>query len=152
MSYKPLFIDPEAERFQLSRIQTFSRWLHKYIPLRIYYELPYGRRSLESQLKSRSSAPVNEWDTISIPYRMAKPILDVISVELNLPNAHFIPEDPVEIALIEDYDDFPLLWLYAGFKELMKLSVEFDEFRHFLVNEATNIESLVRYLIRLDNR
>lgn len=95
---------------------------------------------------------MNEWDTISIPYRMAKPILDVISVELNLPNAHFIPEDPVEIALIEDYDDFPLLWLYAGFKELMKLSVEFDEFRHFLVNEATNIESLVRYLIRLDNR
>lgn len=150
MKYKPLYLDTVTELFEPSRLQIVARWLHRIFPYRLYYELPYGRRSLESQLKARTCEPVNDWDAIGIPYHIAKPVLNMISLELNLPTSHFIPADPLELALIGDYDDDPILWVYAGVNELLELSVGWQEFQKFIADEGTDMESLVRYVLDLE--
>lgn len=159
MTYRPFFINPQIEtdvpgnqvrHDDSSRLKRIMRWLRSHI-FRIHiYRLPYGRRSLEAQLQSRTTEPRSEWESANIPYESARPILQAIAHALNLPNGHYLPSDPVILAIITDYDVFPSLSIRDALEDALGHDVDHDELCATLDDDAT-MESVVRYLIRSDS-
>jgi len=144
----PLYIDQEIEQRRIPWNQRIARWLHGYVPLRIYFELPYGRRSLEAQLNGRSSFPAEEWERQGFAVIHVTPLLDVIATELQLPNANLLPDDPLHIVMIPGYDDLPLVWLQQGLERKIGAAIGIDELRGLISDGKSTVESLVRQLLR----
>lgn len=144
----PLRIDPDIEQTHTPWHRRVLRWASQYSPWRVYYEVPYGRRSLERQLRTRSSSPIQEWEARGVAFNQVKPILEVIATELNLPNPYLLPDDPLRIVLISDYDDSPLAWLHHGLERRLGVALDVDELRSLTGDDKSTVESIVQALLR----
>lgn len=148
MKSLPLRIDPDIEQTHTPWHRRVLRWASQYSPFRIYYDVPYGRRSLERQLRTRSSSPIQEWEARGIVFNQVKPILEVIATELNLPNPYLLPDDPLRIVLISDYDDFLLAWLLHGLERRLGVALDVDELRSLIGEDKSTVELIVQALHR----
>lgn len=155
--YQALYIDPEIEidypdnqndHNQQSRLRRILRWIHKNIFKVHLYKMPYGRRSLVAHLQSRKTEPRFEWDSSSVPYEIARPILHAIARELNLPNANFIPSDLIILAIITDYENFPTLGIHRALEVTLGHVIDHDEMCEMMDKDGATMESFVNYLIQ----
>ena len=150
--YQALYIDPEIEidyqENQQSQIRRILRWIHRNIFRIQLYKKPYGRRSLEAQLHSRKTEPRCEWDSSSVPYDIARPILHTIARELNLPNANFIPSDLVILAIITDFENFPTVGIHRELEVTLGHKFDYDEMCDLIDKDGGTMESFVQYHIQ----
>lgn len=147
MKYSPLHIDPEVEQLHLSRFDRFSRWLTRVTHFRFYFELEYGRRSLDAQLTERASFPLQEWEARGFTEFQVKPILDVIAIELELPNANLLPDDPLRIVMTPGYYDFPFIGLHIALNRKIGVVIPFDEMLRLIQYDCKTVESFVRQML-----
>lgn len=120
MNAELLRIDPQFEenvRESRAWYTRFAKWLTRVSHFRFYYELPYGKLSIESQLKRRTEFPAAEWLSRGIEPDQVLPVVTVMATELHLPNHYLLPDDPLAAVLIPDDDDFPLDWLCHALRE-----------------------------------
>lgn len=122
--YKPLFIDHAVEGKRGGRIARRIRPLllaiRKRTRLRCVYDVPAGRASVEIQLSQRPIFPMPAWVDRGCKPECVERCLVIVAQELCWPNHHFMPEDPMELALIVDYDEFAVEFL------VNRLDVAFD--------------------------
>jgi hypothetical protein len=147
MTYIHLYVDDDVERAYLSSFawhRRFLKWLSQFSPFLVYYELPYGRVSLESQLKKRAEFPAEEWHARGIKRHDIEAILAVIASELNLPNEFLIPRDPIKLVMTPDYDDLPLSSVRHGLRSCLGANFELDELAKLVTDPTVTVEAFVR--------
>jgi hypothetical protein len=147
MLYAPLTIDVAFEERYRTSISSWSAFLRKItvnVHVRLYYQKPFGRVSLEKQLRDRPDFPTENWEAQGMPTAAVRRALQVVAKELHLPNDHLIPSDPMRLVLISDYDDFPLAWLRHKLRHRLQAEFQVDE----LVRIATDCEVTVEAFVR----
>ena len=94
--YNPIHVDSLHEK------ETFVSWLNRSIqrvfPRIRIANMPYGRRSVESQLKDRKQLCKDNWTGLG-RFENVVSLLDLIKDELALPNNHLIPQDSFVLLL-----------------------------------------------------
>jgi hypothetical protein len=65
-----------------------------------------------------------------------------------LPNPYLLPDDPLRIVLISDYDDFLLAWLLHGLERRLGVALDVDELRSLIGEDKSAVESIVQALHR----
>ena len=114
--YQPLHIDelleqpaPPPGRWSFRRIafnlDRFTKWLNQFVPLRLHYELSKGRKSAETQLAGREEFPEAEWIDAGYSIDEVRKLLELLRWGLDWPNTHFVPDDPLELVLLDGYFD-----------------------------------------------
>jgi len=114
----------------------------------MYYELPYGRVSLESQLKQRTTFPTQDWEKTGVAVDEVRTVLAQVATEFNLPNDHLYPDDPLRVVFIPDYDDLPLAWLVRGLQKRLGAVYEVDELARMVSDGTLTVELFVRDVLR----
>lgn len=149
--YVPLHIDPETERaIQASRNSLWdrcARWVQRVSPFLVYYELPHGRASVESQLRSRLQFPRIEWENHAHLVDSACSVLDVVQREMDLPNRHFLPDDPLAIVLIPGYDDLAYDSVRLGINEEFDIKMSAQDLKELLENKNSTVADLVDFVL-----
>ena len=115
-NYEPLRILPELER----KPEHPRHWwtpITEYIMATFTPHIPFGRKSIESQLGDRVEFAEAEWLAVGPPLELTIALLKGIQKEMQSPTWHFIPDDPLFLTLIpEDDFDFPI----ANFGHLLR--------------------------------
>jgi len=146
----PVAIQPDVEATATSNNsgcwRQVLKWLHGFIPLRLYYEPPYGRASLEAGLRSRSRFPSSDWEEKGIAVEDAVQVLRIVQKEMNLPNFFLIPDDPLSIVMTPDYDDFPQESVRCGIRKALGIDIGRDTLRKAYEDNWT-ISDLVKLII-----
>ena len=138
--YTPLHIDSDTERTAAQpcgRLESFLKWLHQYVPYRIYYRPPFGRASVEHQLASRQSFPERDWSNYHHSIDFVRRILEVITGSMNLPNANIVPDDPIRLVFTEAYDDFQYIDALDNLNKTMGTNIAFAELRRMYQDNLT---------------
>lgn len=148
-NYAPLQIQPEIEASttrNYSRWRQLLKWFHGFVPLRLYYEPPYGRASLEAGLRCRPQFPAWEWEANGIEVEHALQILRILQTEMNLPNYNLVPDDPLPLVMIPDYDDFPQESVRLGIREKLGVEIGSDTLQR-ACNNNWPISELIKLVI-----
>ncbi len=149
MKLAPLRIDSQAEdalRANLPSHRRLLKWLSQYSPLLIYYEVPYGRRSVEVQLKGRSGFPVDAWGFTGLPLTTVDELCHLLQQRMNWPNANFYPCDPIRLLLLEEYDEFASLQFFIDVRDRLGTTLSNSEIQE-LCREGQTLEGFVRDLL-----
>lgn len=149
MKLVPLRIDSQAEdarRSDLPSHRRFLKWLSQYSPFLIYYEVPYGRRSVETQLKARSGLPIEAWCLTKLPLATVKELCHLLQQRMNWPNANFYPCDPIQLLLLEEYDEFASNEFFIDIRDHLGITVSNSEIEE-LCRESQTLEGFVRELL-----
>jgi len=115
--YPPLHVDEDIEKQRYERPASLTgrisyycdqvaKWLDRYSPFLLHYELPRGRKSVETQLRRRKIFPATAWERVNCPIGRVERILALLQKRMNWPNCHFLPDDPITLALMEEYDEY----------------------------------------------
>ena len=121
-----LFIDVAIEPQDYMKGQSIWRRLHHWFSTP---RIPYGRRSVENQLRARPAFPVSSWDIYSHPVEQIRNVLGVIRDELKWPNDHFLPEDLLVLAFTSYVPlDIPEASVRSGFREKLGIVVNYLDF------------------------
>lgn len=148
--YKPLVVMQgiEADAWMRRHGSFFQRILcriHKLIPMRIYYEIPYGRASVEYQLQSRSAFPSVMWSE-AYSHSAVVAVLKIVAKEMNLPNYFFAPNDPLMLVLTEDFDELASEGVRLGIRERLGVTITVEDLKNLCVSNAT-IEAFVHLVL-----
>jgi len=132
LHYSPLAIRPEVEaaawqKRNGGRIQRFIAWIQKCIPLLIYYEIPYGRASVEPQSLLRSHFPSAAWKEMPYLPDDMESVARVIASEMQLPNWYFVPNDPLPLILTPKFDDLAAAAVLQGIRQHFELTITCNE-------------------------
>jgi hypothetical protein len=147
----PLHIDPEVEgdaRFG-SLFGRVWRSVGPLLPIRLYYEIPVGRRSVEVQLHSRDGFSNIAWSQTHLPAERVLPILKVLKDELNLPNHFLVPDDPLFLVLTGDYDDLPIESVRMGLRERLGVNVRQDDLIRMYEEGNWTVGMFVAFVVQL---
>src|SRR5579885_1977492 len=69
-------------------------------------ELSPVRRNLERQLALREEFPVDEWRDTGLPAGAVTQFATILAQRMKWPNTSFLPNDPIRLLLVEEYDEF----------------------------------------------
>jgi len=111
LHYEPLHINTRTERDErlkkpfLGCVWRAMRWVNVRIPLRIYYELPLGRKSVTRQLSARTDFPTAEWQATGCSLDSAVRLLKILADKMEWPNPNFIPDDPLGLLFVHGYNE-----------------------------------------------
>lgn len=148
--YQPITIveelEPSSQTTSSSSSFSWIKWVRRLIPLQLEYKIPRGRRSLELALASRPEFPGDLWVQAGLEIARVKQLLQLIAADFNLPNNHFVPQDPLAIALTTDYDDLAINFFMVSLHRTFKVQLSSDDLNRFLRDPTSTVESLVRYV------
>ncbi len=125
LSYRPLHIDPVIEarvqRRDYERAlgfrglpERFSRWLQSKLPFGAYAPpLDHGYSSIDRQMVARTEFPTAAWSNFPRPLADVLPVLELMRDDLDWPNHHFLPDDPLPLVLTNN-DELSGAWFFTG--------------------------------------
>jgi hypothetical protein len=157
-TYAPICINEEIELAakesrelaakNIGRIGRIMEWLYQHYPLGplINPEVPHGRASVEAQLRDRLRFPSTDWSELGYTEADILSVLGVIKKEMNHPNHHYIPDDPMSLLVIEDCD-LALNSVHQGIRENFGVEFKFIELAEMCFDRKWTIGDLVKFVL-----
>ena len=145
LAYRPLHIDPVIEagvqRSDVERArgiigfpERVSRWITRKGVLRLYVPPLHGHASIRRQMEARTGFPEETWLKFPRPLAEVLPVLNLMREDLDWPNDHFLPDDPLPLLMLNN-DDMPWEWFFTGVSLRFKVRYTSDEmFRMYYEN------------------
>ncbi|HEV7280174.1 MAG TPA: hypothetical protein VGN57_08180 [Pirellulaceae bacterium] len=150
-SYPPLFVDPAVEALNESERGPVARLLRRalsYFPSFAYYEVPYGLRSVETQLRARREFSEAAWRAEVKDVDLARDVCRIVAKHCFplLPNVSFVPEDPCSLIFLTSYDQMEIFGVAWELRDRFGVDLLREDLRESRWPERWTMGKLVSYV------
>ena len=144
--FVPLYVDPQYEEIvEPGWWVRFWMFVWRVKPEPFFSKIPYGRRSVESQLSARDVFPEAAWSQFD--HGFVRRLLGVVKKEMNLPNDHFLPDDPFFLVLRPEFPEcFPVSSFGLGVREEFGLDISRERFLEIIEEGDWTIGRFAQFL------
>lgn len=88
-----------------------------------------------------------DWENCAHSVDAVCSVLDVVQREMDLPNGHFLPDDPLAIVLIPGYDDLAFDSVRLGINEVFDIKMSANDLKELLENKNSTVAGLVDFVL-----
>jgi len=146
--YSPLSLEGIAiAGDSLPREPSVSSWIREIFRAFRPASKSRERQHLESQLKSRISFDESSWRKTETEIEKVRIVLDLLHRELDWPNSHFQPNDPLRLCLCESLDNLESIEFFFASKEVFQSALKLEDFSRLIEANAT-LEDFIDLLLK----
>jgi len=124
-------------------LQWFKIWRFAFLQ----NEFSRERQLIEEQLSMRKSFPNNAWQKCNLPMNVVCQILDRLRIRMNWPNRNYLPNDPLQLLLIQQNDEFASWEFLLDLKDGFKIKCSGEELAS-MAHEGQTVEGLIRDVLK----
>jgi len=83
-------------------------------------------------LAGRVRFDIVAWEALEIDMNVVTTVLECLQTELFWPSSHFVPSDPIRLALAPDYDELGFTFFRLKIERKLKVPFLFEELDHMV--------------------
>lgn len=154
--YKPLPYGSEeldrldaSEKARLERLggaSAFGRYLGSLLSVFRAWKPSGARLHVSELMRARNEAPIEAWESTTIGWKTAEPLLRELAEAMEWPNYHFLPNDPVASVFLPSVNEFAAKEYLCSVRQLIQSSFE-DEVLIELISSNSTVEQMLSRIL-----